>query len=89
MSQKSSYYWFINAVIIIFFAVLALTGIIIWILPHGHGSEGFLISLRHFTRDIHKWSGLVFIVFGTIHAVVHWTYIRNNLVKYGILKEKK
>ncbi len=89
MSQKSSYYLLINVVNIFLFAVLAMTGMITWILPHGHGSEGFLISLRHFLREIHEWSGLAFIVFGTIHVIVHWTYIRNNLIKYGIIKEKK
>lgn len=88
MSQKSSYYLLINAVNIVLFVILALTGLLNWILPHGHGAEGFLITLRHFFRDVHEWTGFIFIVFGMIHVVVHWAYIRNNLTKYGILKAK-
>lgn len=88
MSQKSSQYLFINAVNLVLFIILALTGLFNWLLPHGHGGEGFLISLRHFFRDIHEWAGFIFIIFGAIHVVVHWTYIKRNLTKYGILKEK-
>jgi len=87
MSQKSSYYLFINIVNIILFILLAATGILNWLLPRGYEGGGFLVSVRHFMRDIHEWAGFIFIIFGIIHIVVHWTYIKNNLKKYGILKE--
>lgn len=89
MSQKSSYYWFINVVNMVLFVLLAVTGVINWLLPKGHGAESFLISLKHFMRDVHEWTGFIFIIFGIIHIVVHWTYIKINLNKYGILKENK
>ncbi len=88
MAQKSSQYLFVNAVNLVSFAVLALTGIVNLILPRGHEMDGFLVSLRHFMRDTHEWAGIIFMVFGIIHIIILWTYIKKNLVKYGIMKEK-
>lgn len=86
MAQKSSYYWIINVINFVLFSVLSLTGLITWILPKGHGSDSLLINLKHFLKDIHEWTGFIFVVFAIIHIVVHWTYIKNNLGKYGIGK---
>lgn len=82
--KKPTTIWIVNVVSFLLFTVLSLTGLINWlILPHGRrtGSE-FLITLRHFIRDVHEWMGLFFIVFIIIHLFLHWGYIKNSLKKY-------
>jgi hypothetical protein len=45
-----------------------------------------LISLKHFFITLHEWVGVMFIVLIIIHVVLHWTYIKSNLKKYGMMK---
>ena len=74
----------VSSAMFVLFSVLGLTGLINWlILPRGRGNdEGFLISLRHFFRDIHEWAGLFFIVVVLVHLWLHKDYIINNWNKY-------
>ena len=87
-SNKAAKLWLVNILSFILFSILAFTGLINWLLlPRGYrGGGGFLISLRHFLREVHEWTALVFIVIVLVHLVLHWAYIKSNLKKHGILK---
>ena len=81
--------WIVNVVSVMIFVLLSGTGLVNWlVLPKGYGrvGGGFLVSLRHFLVEIHQWMALLFMVIITIHIVLHWSYIRSNLNKYGIYK---
>jgi hypothetical protein len=56
-------------------------------LPRGYEARGsVLVSLRHFLVSIHEWTALLFMITIVIHIYLHWTYVKSNLKKYGILK---
>ena len=80
--------WTVNVISFILFVILCSTGLINWlVLPRGYQTRGdFLISLRHFFITLHEWVGMMFIVLIIIHIVLHWTYIKSNLKKYGMMK---
>ncbi len=85
---KSNQLWLVNIFSFILFSILTITGLINWaILPRGpRSNDGFLITLRHFFRDVHEWAALGFIILVAIHLFLHWGYIRTNLKRYGIMK---
>jgi hypothetical protein len=87
-NNKAEKLWVVNIISFILLMVLAVTGLINWLLvPGGYRTEGgFMMSLRHFLREIHEWTGLFFIIIILIHIMLHWSYIKSNLKKYGILK---
>jgi hypothetical protein len=80
--------WTVNVISFILFVILCSTGLINWlVLPRGYQTRGdFLISLKHFFIILHEWVGMMFIVLIIIHIVLHWTYIKANLKKYGMMK---
>jgi len=86
--NKASIRWSINVISFFLFSVLTLTGLINWLLlPRGYGAEkGLLISIRHFLRQVHEWTALLFIVAVVAHLALHVSYIKSNLKKFGILK---
>ena len=88
--NKAAKLWFVNIISFVLFSILTLTGLINWLfVPRGGGSEGgFAVHLRHFLREVHEWTALMFIVMILIHLALHWTYIKSNLQKYGIIKQK-
>jgi len=87
-NSRSNQLWLVNIVSFLLFSILTLTGLINWLLlPRGPRSGGgFLISLRHFLRDIHEWAGLGLIIVVAIHLFLHWSYIKANLKRHGMLK---
>jgi hypothetical protein len=87
-SNKVAKLWIVNILSFILFSILTFTGLINWLLlPRGYrGGGGVLISLRHFLREVHEWTVLLFIFIVLVHLVLHWSYIKSNLNKYGILK---
>jgi hypothetical protein len=87
-NSKSHQLWLVNVISFILFSILSITGLINWlVLPRGPGAGGgFLVSLRHFIRDVHEWTALGFIIVVTIHLFLHWGYIKANLKRYGMLK---
>ena len=86
--KKISTQWAVNVFSFVLFTLLGVTGLINWlILPEGYELRGsFLRSLRHFLVEIHQWAGLIFIIIVAVHVVLHWGYIKAQLVKAGILK---
>ena len=79
--------WIVNVISFVLFSILCSTGLINWlVLPRGYEGRGnFLVSLRHFFIAFHEWAGLIFMVMIAIHIVLHWSYIKSNLKKYGII----
>lgn len=85
---KMSQRWLVNVFSFILFTILALTGLVNWlILPRGPAAGGgVLISIRHFLRQVHEWSAFFFIIVMVIHLVLHASYIKTNLKNHGLLK---
>jgi cytochrome b subunit of formate dehydrogenase len=85
---RSSKLWIVNVISFILFIILFSTGLLNWlVLPRGYEARGsFSVSLRHFFIALHEWTALIFMVVIAVHIVLHWTYIKSNLKKYGILK---
>ena len=79
--------WIVNVVSFVLFLFLGVTGLINWlILPKGCGvRRGFWDSLRHFLVELHQWTALLFMVIIVVHIVLHWSYIKHYLTKYGVL----
>jgi len=80
--------WIVNVISFILFSLLGLTGLINWlILPPGDGPRrGLGRSVRHFLVEVHEWTALLFMIVIVVHIVLHWSYIRTNLRKHGIVK---
>ena len=80
--------WMVNVISFILFIILCSTGLLNWlVLPRGYEARGsFLVSLRHFFIAFHEWTALIFMIVVAVHIVLHWPYIKANLLKYGILK---
>lgn len=87
-NRRTDKLWIVNVISFMLFIMLTLTGLVNWlVLPKGYGaSGGFLASLRHFLIEVHEWTALLFIIVVATHIVLHWTYIRANLKKHGIIK---
>ena len=87
-TQKHLKLWTVNVVSFLLFILLAVTGLINWlVLPRGGGrGEGFLAGARHFLMDAHTWLALLFILVVALHLLLHWSYIKANLAKSGLLK---
>jgi len=85
---RSSKLLIVNVISFILFIILFSTGLLNWlVLPRGYEDRGsFLVSLRHFFITLHEWAALIFMVLIAVHIALHWSYIKSNLKKYGILK---
>ena len=81
--KKKDTLWYVVLGMCVLFALLASTGLINWlVLPRGcEADQGFLVSTRHFFRDVHEWAGLFFIILAGIHLWLHKDYIVNNWKK--------
>jgi len=80
--------WIVNVISFILFSLLSLTGLINWLLlPAGDGPRrGFQRSFRHFLIEVHEWAALLFMIVIVLHIVLHWSYIKTNLKKHGIVR---
>jgi hypothetical protein len=80
--------WIVNVISFILFFILCGTGLLYWlVLPKGYEARGsFLVSVRHFLIAFHEWTAVIFMIVIAVHIVLHWTYIKTNLLKYGIMK---
>lgn len=85
---KSLKLWIVNVISFILFFILCGTGLLNWlILPRGYEAPGsFLVSLRHFLIAFHEWTSLIFMIVIAVHIILHRTYVKTNLLKYGIMK---
>ena len=71
--------WRAQVLLMLTIAVLAVTGLINWLLPAGPT----LRSLRHFIRWIHEAAALGFVTFLGVHLYMQWEAIRRNLRRFG------
>jgi hypothetical protein len=87
-SKKAFKLWTVNVLSFILFILLSITGLLNWlVLPRGYEARGsVLVSVRHFLITIHEWTALIFMITIAIHIILHWSYIKSNLKKYGIMK---
>jgi hypothetical protein len=77
--QRSRQLWLVNAASFILLTLLAVSGLLNWMLPRGPETRGALAGLRHFLVDFHGWTALFFSVTIAIHLALHWSYIQANL----------
>ena len=87
-NEKAFKLWAVNVLSFILFILVSVTGLLNWlVLPRGYKARGsFLVSLRHLFVAFHEWVALIFMVVVAVHIVLHWSYIKSNLKKYGIMK---
>lgn len=88
-NDRASKRWGVNVVTFVFLVILAVTGLINWLLlPRGgyHGGENALVAVRHFLLEVHQWTALLFIISIVVHWVLHWNYIKANLRRHGLFK---
>jgi hypothetical protein len=83
--KKKSKLWAVNIMSFVLFILLSMTGLINWlVLPKGYALRGsFLISVRHFLIEVHQWAGLIFIIIVAVHVILHWGYVKAQLLKSG------
>ncbi len=74
----------VDWLLIISFAVTALTGIILLLYPHNGMHRSWRtaeIATTPYARPeilrIHMWSGIAFVVLGIIHLTINWTCLKN------------
>jgi thiosulfate reductase cytochrome b subunit len=72
--------WRAQVLLMLTIAVLAVTGLINWLLPTG----STLRSFRHFIRWIHEAAALGFVTFLGAHLYFQWDAIRRNLRRFGL-----
>ena len=87
---KQTRLWIVNVISFVLFSLLAITGLINWLVfPHsGVRRDSLLSETRHLIRDVHAWLAVFFLIAVVIHLLLHWSYIRSNLVRMGWLGKK-
>lgn len=76
--------WGVNVLSFFLLSVLAATGLVnYFFLPRGYvAAGGALAALRHFLRDLHAWTAVLFVISMLIHWTLHWGYIQSNLKRF-------
>ena len=76
---KAKINYFIDLLMIIFFIINSITGLIIFFfLPTGvkrGGYQVFLGIIKQNLVDIHNWSGILLLIIIAIHLILHWNWI--------------
>jgi len=89
---KSKTNYFIDLLMLIFFVINAITGLIIFFfLPTGvkkGGYQEFLGIIKQNWVDLHNWSGLLLLLLVLIHLILHWNWIVS-MTKSLIQKKNK
>ncbi len=77
--EKSKINYFIDLLILIFFVINSITGLIIFFfLPTGVKRGGYQVFLGIIKQNwviIHNWSGILLILLIAIHLILHWNWI--------------
>jgi thiosulfate reductase cytochrome b subunit len=72
--------WRAQVVLMVMIAVLAVTGLINWLLPAGPALRAF----RHLLRWIHEAAALGFVTLLAVHLYFQWEAIQRNLRRFGL-----
>lgn len=86
--ESSAARWVINVVAFVLFALMVITGGAAWLLPHGGGPASAVYGLRPALRAVHQVGALLFSLTIVIHLFLHARYIRQNLKKSGLIKDR-
>lgn len=83
-NDRAAKIWGVSVISFILLVILALTGLVNWfLLPRGYAAAGSaLATLRHFLRDLHAWTAVLFMISMLIHWALHWNYIQAGLKRY-------
>jgi len=79
-SQALPILWRINVWSFLILLVLASTGLLQWLLPHGPSGTA---ALRHLLRWVHEAAAVVFLLLIGGHLWQHGEYIRRHIARYG------
>jgi len=78
IEKKAKINYFIDLFMGIFFVIVSLTSFVLLFFLHSgvsqRGYRTFLGLLRQTWTDIHIISGMIFIIFGLIHLLLHWDW---------------
>lgn len=77
--EKSKINYIIDVLAGVSFVITAITGLIIFLFLRG-GNQGItwlnqVGITKHFLVDVHDWSGIVFILLGAVHLILHLEWI--------------
>ena len=71
--------WRAQILLFMTIVILAVTGLINWLLPQGGAAR----TLRHLLRWIHEGAALGFVTLLGVHLYAQWDVIRRNLGRFG------
>lgn len=72
--------WRMQVLLFLATVVLAVTGLVNWLLPHG----GNLRALRHLLRWVHEGAAVGFLALLAAHLYCQWPALRRNLTRFGL-----
>ena len=72
--------WRMQVFLLLTVAVLAVTGLVNWLLPRG----GAIRTLRHLLRWIHEGAAIGFLVLIAFHLHFQTAALRRNLHRFGL-----
>ena len=72
--------WRAQVLLLMTIVILAVTGLINWLLPQGGAAR----PLRHLLRWIHEGAALGFVAFLGAHLYHQWDAIQRNLRRFGL-----
>lgn len=78
MNLRSRLNYLLNAVVVISFALSAISGVYFLFFPGERGAADPLFLFSRLTWDlIHTWAGVVLIAAAVIHFAIHWRWVVN------------
>lgn len=72
--------WRAQVMLFLTVVILAVTGLINWLLPQGGAAR----NLRHLLRWIHEGAALGFVALLAVHLSSQWDAIRRSLRRFGL-----
>lgn len=72
--------WRMQVLLLLTVAVLAVTGLVNWLLPHG----GAFRALRHLLRWIHEGAAMGFLILMAFHLHCQSAVLRRNFRRFGL-----
>jgi hypothetical protein len=71
--------WRMQVLLLLTIALLAVTGLVNWLLPHG----GAIRTLRHLLRWVHEGAAIGFLALLAFHLYSQTAALRRNLHRFG------
>lgn len=80
--------YIIDILMLFLFIIVTATSVILWFQEENRGYHREFYFRGHNIKEIHKWSGLIFILFLTLHLFLHTKWI-TTMTKQIIFKDSK